>query len=96
LSLTAINKIIPFLREGLLYSHAVFMANIENIVDAAIWKNLDDRKYIQTKIAALIATNTFDNNLLEVVNGLIKECKLKAYYYSKEAEATYKADLEKK
>lgn len=96
LSLTAINKIIPFLREGLLYSHAVFMANIENIVDGDIWKNLDDRRYIQTKIAELIATNTFDNNLLEIVNGLIKECKVGACYYSKEAEATYKLDLDKK
>ena len=46
------------------------MANIENIVDAYIWKNLDDRKYIQTKIAALIATNTFDNNLLEIIDTL--------------------------
>ena len=96
LSLTAINKINPFLREGLLYSHAVFMANIQNIVDVDIWKNLDDRKYIQTKIAELIATNTFDNNLLEIVNGLIKECKVGGFYYSKEAEATYKSDLDKK
>lgn len=96
LSLTAINKINPFLRAGLLYSHAVFMANIENIVDVDIWKNLDDRKYIQTKIAELIATNTFDNNLLEIVNGLIKECKVGGFYYSKEAEATYKSDLDKK
>ncbi|SDH72818.1 CRISPR-associated endonuclease Csn1 [Flavobacterium omnivorum] len=96
LSLTAINKINPFLREGLLYSHAVFMANIENIVDVDIWKNLDDRKYIQTKIAELIATNTFDNNLLEIINGLIKECKVGGCYYSKEAEGSYKLDLEKK
>jgi CRISPR-associated endonuclease Csn1 len=96
LSLTAINKINPFLRAGLLYSHAVFMANIENIVDADIWKNLDDRSYIQTKIAELIATNTFDNNVLEIVNGLIKECKVGGFYYSKEAEATYKLDLDKK
>ena len=96
LSLTAINKINPFLREGLLYSHAVFMANIENIVDAAIWNNLEDRKHIQTKIAALIATNTFDNNLLEIVNGLIKECKVGACYYSKEAEEAFKSDLDKK
>ncbi|TRX23044.1 type II CRISPR RNA-guided endonuclease Cas9 [Flavobacterium franklandianum] len=96
LSLTAINKINPFLRAGLLYSHAVFMANIENIVDADIWKNLDDRRYIQTKIAELIATNTFDNNVLEIVNGLIKECKVGGFYYSKEAEATYKLDLDKK
>lgn len=96
LSVTAINKINPFLREGLLYSHAVFMANIKNIVDVDIWKNLEDRKHIQTKIAELIATNTFDNNLLEIVNGLIKECKVGGFYYSKEAEGTYKSDLEKK
>ncbi|MBF2707734.1 type II CRISPR RNA-guided endonuclease Cas9 [Flavobacterium soyangense] len=96
LSLTAINKINPFLREGLLYSHAVFMANIENIVDTDIWKNLEDRKYIQTKIAELIATNTHDNNVLEIVNGLIKECKVEGFYYSKEAETTYKSDLDKK
>jgi CRISPR-associated endonuclease Csn1 len=96
LSLTAINKINPFLREGLLYSHAVFMANIENIVDADIWNNLEDRKYIQTKIAALISTNTFDNNLLEIINGLIKECKTGGHFYSKEAENIYKSDLDKK
>ena len=96
LSLTAISKINPFLREGLLYSHAVFMANIENIVDTDIWKNLEDRKHIQTKIAELIDTNTYDNNLLEIVNGLIKECKVGGFYYSKEAESTYKSDLEKK
>jgi CRISPR-associated endonuclease Csn1 len=96
LSLTAINKINPFLREGLLYSHAVFMANIENIVDADIWNNLEDRKYIQSKIAELISTNTFDNSLWEILNGLIKECKVGGFYYSKEAEATYKSDLDKR
>ena len=30
------------------------------------------------------------------INGLIKDCKVENCYYSKEAEATYKADLEKK
>jgi CRISPR-associated endonuclease Csn1 len=96
LSLKAINKINPFLREGLLYSHAVFMANIENIVDINIWNDPNDRKYIQTKIAKLIATNSFENNLLDIINGLIKECKTEGCYYSKEAEATYKSDLDKK
>lgn len=32
LSLKAIKKILPFLREGMLYSHAVFMANIPTII----------------------------------------------------------------
>ena len=96
LSLNAINKILPYLKEGLLYSHAVFMANIEGIVDEAIWNDLAQRKYIQDKIAEIIANNTFDNGLLEVVNGLIKDCKVDSAYYSKEAEPTYRNDLTKK
>nr|WP_232226250.1 type II CRISPR RNA-guided endonuclease Cas9 [Flavobacterium sp. ACAM 123] len=96
LSLNAINKILPYVKEGLLYSHAVFMANIEGIVDQAIWNDLAQRKYIQDKIAEIISNNTFDNGLLEVVNGLIKECKVEGAYYSKEAEPTYRKDLSKK
>lgn len=96
LSLNAINKILPYVKEGLLYSHAVFMANIESIVDESIWNNAEQRKYIQDKIAEIIANNTYENGLLEVVNGLIKECKVEGAYYSKEAEATYKKDLDKK
>jgi CRISPR-associated endonuclease Csn1 len=96
LSLNAINKITPYLKKGLLYSHAVFMANIENIVDEHIWNNPEERLYIQNKIAAIIDNNTLENSKLEVINGLIKVCKVDNCYYSKEAEATYKADLEKK
>jgi CRISPR-associated endonuclease Csn1 len=96
LSLNAINKILPYLKEGLLYSHAVFMANIENIVDQEIWNNPAQRKYIQNKIAEIIETNTYDNGLLEIVNGLIKDCKSEDAYYSKEAETTYKNDLQKR
>src|SRR5690606_20107561 len=54
LSLNAIKKILPYLKEGLLYSHAVFMANIENIVDAEIWNDEAQRKLIQNRIAAII------------------------------------------
>ncbi|MBC7523349.1 MAG: type II CRISPR RNA-guided endonuclease Cas9 [Flavobacterium sp.] len=96
LSLNAITKITPYLKQGLLYSHAVFMANIENIVDEHIWKNPQERLYIQNKIAELIDNNTFENIKLEIINGLIKDCKVDNCYYSKEAEATYKSDLEKK
>ena len=96
LSLNAINKITPYLKQGLLYSHAVFMANIENIVDEHIWNNPDERLFIQNKIAELIDNNTIENNKFEVINSLIKICKAENCYYSKEAEATYKVDLEKK
>jgi CRISPR-associated endonuclease Csn1 len=37
LSLNAINKILPFLREGMLYSHAVFLANMGKVLPAEIW-----------------------------------------------------------
>jgi len=96
LSLSAINKILPYIKEGLLYSHAVFMANIENIVDESIWNDVEQRKYIQTKIVEIVENYTFDKNQLEIVNGLIKEAKLKAEYYSKEAENIYKSDLANK
>ncbi|WP_418262811.1 type II CRISPR RNA-guided endonuclease Cas9 [Flavobacterium faecale] len=96
LSLNAINKILPYVKEGLLYSHAVFMANIGGIVDEAIWNDLAQRKYIQDKIAEIIANHSFDNGLLEIVNGLLKDCKVDGAYYSKEAESTYRNDLSKK
>jgi CRISPR-associated endonuclease Csn1 len=93
LSLSAIHKILPYIKEGLLYSHAVFMANIENIVDENIWKDIEQRKYIQTKIAEIVENYTFEKNQLELINGLIKESKQKEEYYSKEAESIYKKDL---
>lgn len=98
LSLSAINKILPYIKEGLLYSHAVFMANIENIVDKNIWKDIEQRKYIQAQIAELVENYTFGKSQLEVINGLLKEYKTEdkdgnKVYYSKEAESIYKKDL---
>ncbi|MFA9187932.1 type II CRISPR RNA-guided endonuclease Cas9 [Flavobacterium sp. FBOR7N2.3] len=96
LSLSAITKILPYIKEGLLYSHAVFMANIENIVDEHIWKDANQRKYIQIQIAEIVENYTFEKNQLEIINGLIKDCKVKEEYYSKEAESIYKNDLANK
>lgn len=96
LSLNAITKILPYVREGLLYSHAVFMANIESIVDESIWNDSNQRKFIQDKIAEIIEKQTFENGKLEVINSLIKECKTVGAFYSKEAESIYKSDLDKK
>lgn len=96
LSLSAITKILPYIKEGLLYSHAVFMANIENIVDEDIWKDTNQRKYIQSQIAEIVENYTFEKSQLEIINGLIKDCKLKEEYYSKEAESIYKSDLANK
>ncbi|MFI0431156.1 type II CRISPR RNA-guided endonuclease Cas9 [Mariniflexile sp. HMF6888] len=101
LSLSAITKILPYIKEGLLYSHAVFMANIENIVDETIWKDIEQRNYIQTKIAEIIGNYTFEKELLELINELIKEYKTEnedgnKVYYSKEAEQHFETDLKDK
>ncbi len=96
LSLNAITKILPYVREGLLYSHAVFMANIEKIVDENIWNDENQRKFIQDKIAGIIETYTYEKSKLEIINGLIKEAKSEGFYYSKEAEQYYKQSLSDK
>lgn len=96
LSLNAIHKILPYVKGGLGYSHAVFMANIENVVDATIWNDAAQRNSIQDRIAGLIEKHAYENGLLEAVNSLIRECKRESCYYSKEAEAIYKKDLGKK
>ena len=93
LSLNAITKILPYVREGLLYSHAVFMANIEKIVDENIWNNETQRKFIKNKIAEIIETFTYEKSKLEIINALIKEAKNEGFYYSKEAEQSYKQSL---
>ncbi|MFK7077835.1 type II CRISPR RNA-guided endonuclease Cas9 [Flavobacterium oreochromis] len=101
LSLAAITKILPYLEQGLLYSHAVFMANIENIVDQEIWKDIEQRNSIQTKIIELVDDYTSEKNRLEIVNGLLKEYSKedeqgKKVYYSLEAEPSFATDLRKK
>lgn len=96
LSLNAISKILPYLREGLLYSHAVFMANIESIVDENIWNVETQRKFIQNKIAEIIENHTYDNGLLEAINGSIKEYKKENAYYSKEAENIFRDEFKLK
>ncbi|MDO9511458.1 MAG: HNH endonuclease domain-containing protein [Bacteroidales bacterium] len=93
LSLNAINKIIPFLKNGFLYSHAVFMANICNIVDESIWSDLYERSKIQNKVVDIIDNYTAENDRLDVINALIKACKINNYYYSVEAENYYRKEL---
>ena len=102
LSLNSITKILPYVREGLLYSHAVFMANIESIVDESIWNDSNQRKFIQDKIAKIIENHTFENGKSDAINSLIKEYKSgdkeegRKTFYSKEAELLFKKDLEGK
>jgi len=54
ISLNAINKILPFLREGYIYSHAVSLANIPAIVSKAVWNNAEQRSFILQNLNRLI------------------------------------------
>ncbi len=96
LSLNAINKILPYVKEGLRYSHAVFMANIKKIVDEKIWNNPQQRLFIQAEIANIINNHKYENDKNKIINDLIEECKNEGYFYSKEAESGYRDDLNKK
>jgi CRISPR-associated endonuclease Csn1 len=61
LSLNAINKILSFLREGMLYSHAVFLANMGKALPAYIWDNLADRANIIRAVTEIIANDPKEN-----------------------------------
>ncbi|MDE5561901.1 MAG: CRISPR-associated protein Csn1, partial [Bacteroidaceae bacterium] len=52
LSLKAIRKILPFLRMGMLYSHAVFMANIPTLIGKERWEA--DKERILEKVGRII------------------------------------------
>jgi len=92
LSLKAINSILPYLEGGLIYSHAVFMANMKIVVKEENWKNEKDRELIQSEIKEIIDNHQIENKLLFVINGYIKT-NIKSSY-SKEADAIYRKELE--
>lgn len=52
LSYCAIRKILPFLKKGLKYSHAVLLANVPTIVGKEIWE--DDHDYIVQNLLDII------------------------------------------
>jgi CRISPR-associated endonuclease Csn1 len=96
LSLNAINKITPFLKQGLKYSHAVFMANLLKIVDKNIWSKPLEQEKIKAAIAQIIDNHSIENDKLEIVNSIIKNAKANGEYYSLEAEKFYFEDITKK
>ncbi len=95
LSLKAIKNVLPYLREGLIYSHAIFLANMGNAIPNDIWSNEENRKIIQTAVLKLIQTQNQEKQVIDVVNGLIKKCKENNWYWSDEATDEYKSDIEK-
>jgi CRISPR-associated endonuclease Csn1 len=75
LSLKAIRNILPYLRQTLIYSHAVFLANMKNILPAEIWSNEENRSIIDNEINSIIENYKLYSNNIDIVNGLIKNVK---------------------
>ena len=96
LSLKAIRKILPYLREGLIYSHAVFLANMEEVIPENIWKLEENRKIIREEIRHIIETQNEEKQIIEIVNGQIKTCREEGEYWSQQAADAFKRDLNKK
>ncbi len=73
LSKSAIKKIIPHLKEGMLYSHAVFMANIDSVIK----KNLstEEKKVVERCINSAMAVHKTTKNLNGIVNNYIAKLK---------------------
>ncbi|HXH18664.1 MAG TPA: HNH endonuclease domain-containing protein, partial [Chitinophagales bacterium] len=92
LSLKAINRILPWLKKGLIYSHAVFMANIDKVVDKEISDKPEDLEMIEKEIGRIIDNHTDETRKVNAINALIKTYRDD----SKEAEPNFKADLENK
>lgn len=55
LSLNAINKILPHLRQGYRYDEAVFLANLGSVITADIWRDPGQRAEITEAVAATVA-----------------------------------------
>jgi CRISPR-associated endonuclease Csn1 len=96
LSLKGINKILPFLRAGLLYSHAVFLANMEEAIPEVIWKKEENRTIIKEEIKKIIANHKDEKQICEIVNGIIKNNRKEESVWSEEASELLTKDLFKK
>ncbi|MFV0571090.1 MAG: type II CRISPR RNA-guided endonuclease Cas9 [Xanthomarina gelatinilytica] len=69
LSRKAIKNILPFLKNGVIYSHAVFFGNIEAIIGSKVWNA--NKEFIQDTIIDIIAGYKEDNLKIDIVNGLV-------------------------
>ena len=70
LSLKAIRKILPFLRKGYVYAHAVFLANIPNMIGEDVYNKHADE--IEKAVENIITTLKDKNNRITLANRCIE------------------------
>lgn len=69
LSLKAIRKILPFLRKGYVYSHAVFLANIPTMIGEDVYKNHAEE--IEKNVENITSTLKDKNSRITLANRCI-------------------------
>jgi CRISPR-associated endonuclease Csn1 len=73
LSASAIKKILPFLQEGLIYSHAVFLANTDHVFDRVL--NREERIKVKKIVLAALDKHAHEKEVLSIVNNYIQVFK---------------------
>ncbi|MBK8054220.1 MAG: hypothetical protein IPK35_13350 [Saprospiraceae bacterium] len=69
LSLKAINNILPFLRQGLIYSDAVILAKVPEILGSEVFK--DNKNIIIKAITDEVEANRHQKKIITITNNLI-------------------------
>jgi CRISPR-associated endonuclease Csn1 len=73
ISISAIRKILPYLQQGILYSHAVFLANIENVIGRA--PQPEEVAILIEIVKSIDIEHRYDNLLNEIIRSLILKRK---------------------
>jgi len=73
LSLNAINKINVFLQKGLIYTEAVLLANIPEIIGRDLWQQKE--RLLLNSISGVIVENRQQKTILNIVNSLVSKHK---------------------
>jgi CRISPR-associated endonuclease Csn1 len=74
LSLKAINNILPFLREGFIYTDAVLLGKVPEVLGNEIWNQ--NKKFITESLKfSVIEKNREEKRILNIVNNLIAQYK---------------------
>lgn len=73
LSLNAIRKINVFLQKGLIYTEAVLLANIPEILGGKFWR--DNEKLLLNSISEVVAENRQQKAILNTANNLVSRHK---------------------
>ncbi len=73
LSINAITKINRFLEKGLIYTEAVLLANIPEIIGKELWQN--NEEFLLRSIGEVIDENRLQKTILNIANSLISKHK---------------------